>query len=204
MTTRVRPTDAPDTDDAARLIETDAQDGSVHDTLLETVSVEALQSRDGASHDAPDQESGIDEPTEAAAEPAGERPPVPTVDSPRAEAANDAEPSDARAAETLPVEAPPAPIVVPSRPATAPAFRRASALDALNELSRTNDTVVAFLRNEGRATVAHWRSLAKAKSPADAVRLQVDEMQRAADASLTCINTLARRAGRLAGLIGRR
>lgn len=57
-------------------------------------------------------------------------------------------------------------------------------------------TLQAFVLNEGLAALAHWRALSRSQSPTDALRLQVDEMQRAADASLTCL-------GRIAGHLGR-
>lgn len=84
-----------------------------------------------------------------------------------------------------------------------PQTQRAAALSALTEMTAANDTLSAFLRNEGIATVAHWRALTTAKSPGDAIRLQVTEFQRAADASLNCMASLARRAGRIAGTFGR-
>ncbi|NEU11497.1 hypothetical protein G3T14_05065 [Methylobacterium sp. BTF04] len=178
-------------------------EASVHDSLLETVSTEVLLSQDdGAAEALPDTVpdlNAISEPAplmvEAAA-PEAENMPEPTAATLPSHVANDVEPTVVASVEALPI-----PMVVPMRPAPVPPFRRPSAIDALSELSQTNGTVVAFLRNEGTATLAHWRSLAAAKTPADAVRLQVDEMQRAADASLTCLNTLARRAGRFAGIL---
>lgn len=110
-----------------------------------------------------------------------------------------------RAAQDIAAAVAPAPVPIggPALTAAAPTFPGTSALDALSELTESNATLVAFLRNEGSATLAHWRSLAMARSAADVVRLQMDEMQRAADASLTCVSTLARRAGRFASLLGR-
>lgn len=70
-------------------------------------------------------------------------------------------------------------------------------------LSEVNATLLTFLRGEGEAALAHMRALAQVKSPADLVRLQVNEMHRAADASLTCWNDLARKAGRLAESVRR-
>lgn len=63
-------------------------------------------------------------------------------------------------------------------------------------LAAVGTTLQAFVLNEGLAALAHWRALSKSPSPADALRLQVDEMQRAADASLACL-------GRIAGNLGR-
>jgi hypothetical protein len=45
--------------------------------------------------------------------------------------------------------------------------------------------------------LAHFQALAQAKSPAEAIRLQVTEMQRAADASLSCFSEIVRSANRL-------
>jgi hypothetical protein len=62
------------------------------------------------------------------------------------------------------------------------------------DIGGINATLFAFLRNESAAALAHIQALSTAKSPADLIRLQVGEMQRAADASLTCWNDLARKA----------
>ena len=59
------------------------------------------------------------------------------------------------------------------------------------------ETLFAFLRGESTAVVSHLQALGAARSPADAIRLQVTEIQRAADASLTCWSSLARRASRI-------
>ena len=73
----------------------------------------------------------------------------------------------------------------------------------MGELGEANATVLTYLRGEGTAALAHWQALSRAKTPADAIRIQVDEMQRAADASLSCLAALAKRAGRFSTLIGR-
>lgn len=73
----------------------------------------------------------------------------------------------------------------------------------MGELGEANATVLTYLRGEGTAALAHWQALSRAKTPADAIRIQVDEMQRAADASLSCFAALAKRAGRFTTLIGR-
>jgi hypothetical protein len=194
------------TADTEAMLPIAAHEATVHDNLLETVSTEVLLSQDdGAaevSEDAVPDLDAMPKPAPLVVEAAAleaESMPEPTAAALPGRVANDVEPTVVAPVETLPI-----PMVVPMRPAPVPPFRRPSAVDALDELSQTNGTVVAFLRNEGTATLAHWRSLAAAKTPADAVRLQVDEMQRAADASLTCLNTLARRAGRFAGILIRR
>ncbi|KQT53442.1 hypothetical protein ASG52_04810 [Methylobacterium sp. Leaf456] len=68
--------------------------------------------------------------------------------------------------------------------------------EPLNEI---NATLMAFARGEGEAAVAHLQALTKAKSPAEAIRLQVSEFQRAADASLTCFSHILRSANRFSG-----
>ncbi|KAB1074932.1 hypothetical protein F6X51_06245 [Methylobacterium planeticum] len=65
------------------------------------------------------------------------------------------------------------------------------------DIGGINATLFAFLRNESAAALAHIQALSSAKSPADLIRLQVGELQRAADASLTCWNDLARKASRV-------
>ncbi|MFD0934182.1 phasin family protein, partial [Methylobacterium trifolii] len=55
----------------------------------------------------------------------------------------------------------------------------------------------SYVRDESAAAFSHMRALGSAKTPADLIRLQVSEMQRAADASLTCWSDIARKASRL-------
>ena len=88
--------------------------------------------------------------------------------------------------------------------ATSPRIAETRISDVLGELGAVNTTVLTYLRGEGAAAMAHWQALSGAKTPADAIRLQVSEMQRAADASLSCFAALAKRASRLTGTIGRR
>ncbi|MGU3361686.1 phasin family protein [Methylobacterium sp. M6A4_1b] len=76
--------------------------------------------------------------------------------------------------------------------------------EVIGELGEVNTTVLTYLRGESAAAVAHWQALSGAKTPADAIRLQVSEMQRAADASLSCFAALAKRASRFTGVIARR
>lgn len=47
-------------------------------------------------------------------------------------------------------------------------------------------TIARYVRGEGEAALAHLMALSGARSPAEVIRLQVGEVQRAADASLTC------------------
>jgi len=199
--------------EATESLAVDVHTPTVHDALLETVSVDAL-------------EAGAGQPSTAAAtdEPAAQAEPTATPEGPE-EAAAEAEPapvmqppealethSDSvdRAIPALPVAAAPvsAPAVETALAAVVPtpdAIRHATvtSFDVIGEITEANATVLAFLRNEGSAAVAHWHSLSSARTPAAAIRIQVDEMQRAADASLACFNVLARRAGRLVAGIGR-
>ncbi len=65
------------------------------------------------------------------------------------------------------------------------------------DLEGMGETLFAFMRNESTAVITHLNALRDARSPADAIRLQVNEIQRAADASLTCWSEIARRASRI-------
>ncbi|AWN34611.1 hypothetical protein [Methylobacterium radiodurans] len=56
--------------------------------------------------------------------------------------------------------------------------------------------VANYLHNESVAAFSYMRALSAARSPADMIRLNVTEMQRAADASLTCWSSIARHAAR--------
>ncbi|WP_375456335.1 phasin family protein [uncultured Methylobacterium sp.] len=91
--------------------------------------------------------------------------------------------------------APPSDHALPS-PASWRAGRRA-ATPLRQDLGGLGETLFAFMRSESSATLAHLQALRDARSPADAIRLQVSEIQRAADASLTCWTEIARRATRI-------
>lgn len=211
-------------------LETEVHTASVHDVLLETVSTEALEAGTGlhATEDsppqgAPAQDAAVHEPVEAAetvevitdeAEPAAVMQPPEALDAtPDAIAIPDVtpEPEAVPAAGTIPeavavaaIETIPASVALPVAVTPDAILRPTTAsFDVIGEITEVNATILAFLRNEGSAAMAHWQSLSGAKTPADAIRIQVDEMQRAADASLTCFNVLARRAGRLAAGMGR-
>jgi hypothetical protein len=58
-------------------------------------------------------------------------------------------------------------------------------------------TIARYVRGEGEAALAHLRALSGARTPADLIRLQVGEVQRAADASLTCWVTVVGKASRV-------
>jgi len=70
-------------------------------------------------------------------------------------------------------------------------------------LTEINAKLFAFARGESEAALAHFQALVRAKSPAEAIRLQVTEMQRAADASLTCFSEIVRSANRLTDIARR-
>lgn len=53
-----------------------------------------------------------------------------------------------------------------------------------------------YVQTESAAALSHMRALGEVRTPADMIRLNVTEMQRAADASLTCWIAVARRASR--------
>jgi len=210
--------------DATAIPATQDHAPSVHETLMETVSPEAIEAGTGeavspqaAAADEPPQPEG--EPAELAHDAADE----PASETAMAEDAPSAVMEPPEALETAPDGpasdiAPLAPIAAAVAPQAAATLEAATALttvpetvarssrtslDMIGEIAEANATLLAFLRNEGSAAVAHWQSLSGAKTPADALRIQVDEMQRVADASLTCFTALARRAGRLAAGIGR-
>jgi hypothetical protein len=97
-----------------------------------------------------------------------------------------------------PVPAPgiPGPEVRPAPVARAAAFRIGFAPERL-DVAGIGATVAGYVRGESEAVAAHLRALSEARSPADVIRLQVGEIQRAADASLTCWSTVARKVGRI-------
>ncbi|GJE46499.1 hypothetical protein [Methylobacterium soli] len=104
-------------------------------------------------------------------------------------------PASAEAPVSAPVSAPLAAASETVRAATSGFQRLSVGLKAQPlDIGGINATLFAFLRNESAAALAHIQALSTAKSPADLFRLQVGEMQRAADASLTCWNDLARKA----------
>lgn len=82
------------------------------------------------------------------------------------------------------------PIVLAAQPHKAAPF-------VPTDLAAAGATFQAFLLNEGLAAFAHWRALTQAPSPAEALRLHVGEMQRAADASITCMSRIVGHLGRI-------
>ena len=64
------------------------------------------------------------------------------------------------------------------------------------DLTGIGATISGYMRGESEAAAAYMRALGGARSPADMIRLQVGEFQRAADASLTCWSIVAHKASR--------
>lgn len=202
---------APESAEASALC-TEAHVPSVHDALLETVSADALEAAAGQPvsdrpAEAEPAEAAVPaEPADDATEPAAVmQPPEALEAAPDTVTIPDVAPETAPAVATLPVAVMETASVAQAVAMAQPALTRPTeaSFDMIGEITQANATILAFLRSEGSAAMAHWHSLSGARTPADAIRIQVDEMQRAADASLTCFSVLARRAGRLAAGIGR-
>lgn len=68
-------------------------------------------------------------------------------------------------------------------------------------LSEIGRTMSDFVKGESDAALSHLWALSQARSPVDAIRLQVGEFQRAANASMNCFGAVARSAGKLAGTV---
>ena len=189
----------------------EVQDGpSVADALLSSVSMGAVDvvrepslaaplrlSDDAASADAVEPAS----PPAAAAPGAEVSGADAPVDGPAGSEAAAAGPGTIEAAEDPAPDADADAIVVPVPSARGPARTgRPIALvsSSFAPLSEINATLTDFVRGEGAAAIAHLGALTRATSPAEAIRLQVGEFQRAADASLTCFSAIVRSAHRLA------
>lgn len=93
--------------------------------------------------------------------------------------------------------------------APAPVAMRAAAPSALNRIVFAPDridiveigsTIARYVQGEGEAALAHFRALSDVRTPADLIRLQVGEVQRAADASLSCWVTVMGKASRVVAL----
>jgi len=96
----------------------------------------------------------------------------------------------------LDIALPPVPAAGPGLAATAAPNRITVAPDRLDVVG-IGSTIARYMRGEGEAALAHLRALSGARSPADVIRLQVGEVQRAADASLTCWVTVVGQASRV-------
>ncbi|MEE7438349.1 hypothetical protein MOR12E_03145 [Methylobacterium oryzae] len=82
-------------------------------------------------------------------------------------------------------------------PGLAAAANRISFTPDRLDVVEIGSIIARYVRGEGEAAVAHLRALSGARSPADVIRLQVGEVQRAADASLTCWVTVVGQASRV-------
>ncbi|MBE7249372.1 MAG: hypothetical protein INR63_30915 [Actinomycetospora chiangmaiensis] len=81
--------------------------------------------------------------------------------------------------------------------AAAPASQRIVFAPERWDVVEISSTIARYMRGEGEAALAHLRALSDARTPADLIRLQVGEAQRAADASLSCWVTVVSKASRV-------
>ncbi|MCJ2088986.1 hypothetical protein MKK88_23815 [Methylobacterium sp. E-005] len=64
------------------------------------------------------------------------------------------------------------------------------------DMIEIGSTIARYMQDEGAAALAHFRALSDVRTPADLIRLNVNEARRAADASLTCWVTVMGKASR--------
>lgn len=64
------------------------------------------------------------------------------------------------------------------------------------DMIEIGSTIARYMQDEGVAALAHFRALSDVRTPADLIRLNVNEAQRAADASLSCWVTVMGKASR--------
>jgi hypothetical protein len=88
-------------------------------------------------------------------------------------------------------------LVEPPAVAAAPAQQRIVFAPDRLDMIEISSTIARYMRGEGEAALAHLRALSDARTPADLIRLQVGEAQRAADASLSCWVTVVSKASRV-------
>ncbi|WP_440761937.1 hypothetical protein [Methylobacterium sp. 22177] len=147
--------------------------------------------------DQPDPATG--RPVEAAAPPAEVTPEV-TPDA-GSDIAGETAPDGTVGASSDPVTEAAIDVALP--PVTAAGPGRAAAANRIVftpdrlDVAEIGSIIARYVRGEGEAAVAHLRALSGARSPADLIRLQVGEVQRAADASLTCWVTVVGQASRV-------
>lgn len=190
--------DSVETAAASEAIEavTEAAPEKPEAALLETASPVALEAAAPAepepapgpqAEDAPAEEPAAPEPVALAAEP-----------EPEPEQLAVAEPApvaEAVEAAAEPAEAP-AP-AAPQAPTAKAAFAcRFNFTPTYLDVEGIGTILMNYVQNESAAALSHMRALGEVRSPADVIRLNVTEMQRAADASLTCWIAVARRASR--------
>ncbi|MGH1587531.1 hypothetical protein ACRBEV_03180 [Methylobacterium phyllosphaerae] len=148
---------------------------------------------------APDETQIAESPLPAAPVTVAADEPVPGVDvasdAPQLEPAPESiEAAAAPAAEDAPgTDLVPAPVPVA---ASAAVLNNGAFVPGRIDVVAIGSTIARYVRGEGEAAFAHLRALSGARSPADLIRLQVGEAQRAADASLTCWVTVIGQASR--------
>lgn len=170
--------------------------------LLETVSPVALEAA------APAEPEAAPEP-EAASEPQAEDAPAEEPEAPEPVAAAEPEPepaveepapvAEAVEAAAEPAEAPAPAVAAPQAPKAKAASSFACRFNftpTYLDVEGIGTILMNYVQNESAAALSHMRALGEVRSPADVIRLNVTEMQRAADASLTCWIAVARRASR--------
>lgn len=137
------------------------------------------------------------EPTLEAAAPVAEEAPAPEETPVPEEALVTAEDGAATNIVSLPalIEAPVAAATLEMGRAAAQ-HRFLFAPDRL-DIVEIGSTIARYMRGESEAAFAHLRALSGARTPADLIRLQVEEVQRAADASLSCWVTVIGKASRV-------
>ena len=145
------------------------------------------QAAEGTGTAGPDHE-------EAAAPPRNAAPDAPEI-APNVPAESPAQPPVQLPAVQLPAVLP---AILPAAPVTAGAVPERGIVLAPDrfDVVEIGTTVARYMRGEGEAAMAHLRALSVARSPAEIIRLQVGEAQRAADASLTCWVTVIGKASR--------
>ncbi len=97
-------------------------------------------------------------------------------------------------------DAAPAPDPVPAavlRAAEPAALDRFAFAPDRIDMIEIGSTIARYMQGEGAAALEHFRALSDVRTPADLIRLQVGEAQRAADASLTCWVTVMGKASRV-------
>ena len=165
------------------------------------VTVQEAAVQEAAVQEAAPQEVAAPAPIEAASEPEPQVAAELTAVEPAApEPTPPVEPVAAEAAPTEPAAPPvrPASSTGAATPAPRAAYRFSFA-PAYLDVEGIGTILMNYVQTESAAALSHMRALGEVRTPADMIRLNVTEMQRAADASLTCWMALARRAGRSLG-----
>lgn len=180
-TPEIQATDAPiAADDPARAPDhSPDHSAEAARTGAETVDAATGGASEAAAETAPD--GAVDVPSD----------PVATAAATTSEAEFEADSGDEAVIDIAP---PPVPGAGPGLAAVA---NRISFTPDRLDVVEIGSIIARYVRGEGEAAVAHLRALSGARSPADVIRLQVGEVQRAADASLTCWVTVVGQASRV-------